>query len=85
MPGIKDVIRGMRNKDKSSKRVLELTPEELKTIPDDGSGEEVCVSVYGTLSDSGFDVNRVEPEQDDEPDESESEPGPSNRAMPVPS
>lgn len=83
MPGIKDVIRGMRNKDGSEKRSLSLTPDELKSISDDGSGEEICVSVYGTLSDSGFEVSRVEPEQKYEPEEAE--PGPPNRAMPTPS
>lgn len=83
--GVKEALQGVRSQGygspNSGERILELTPEEMKVIPPaDG---EMCLSVYGTLSDRGFQVSRVEPE---DADQSASGPeGPPNRAMPSPS
>lgn len=80
---VKDILQGFRNQGyasskSSDNRILELTPEEMKVIPT--SNQEMCLSVYGVLSDRGFQVSRVEPE---DTDTSSSDPeGPPNRAMP---
>ena len=42
-------------------RVLPLTPGEVKAIP---PGSDVCLSVYGVLSEDGLHVTRVEPQQE---------------------
>lgn len=70
MPGMHDVLQNLRTKGygsapaaaDSSDRVLELSDEEAKAIPPGKAGEEVCLSVYGVMSDDGFHVSRVEPE-----------------------
>lgn len=48
-------------------RVLPLTAEELKTVPDAKEGDEICLSVYGTMTKEGLQVSRVEPDDTDAP------------------
>lgn len=84
MPGIKAVLQGMRGKKAAGSRILTLTPEEMAQVSDDG---EVCLSVYGTLTDSGLEVSRVEPEIENADGEADSvsDAPPHDRAMPSPS
>lgn len=87
MAQIKEALQRFRERGYSSKssesRMLELTPDELKLIPK--SDEEICLSVYGVLSDGGFKVTRIETESEEEEPPSSVPEGPSNRAMPSPS
>lgn len=82
MAGTKEALQRLRDEKFSSSRVLELTPDELKQVS--GTDGEVCLSVYGTVSGSGFQVSRIEPESESEEPTSAPE-GPPNRAMPSPS
>lgn len=74
----------------SGDRVLELTDEEMKLVPPGKPGEEVCLSVYGTIVDGEFHVTRIESEGE-EGDVEEGGPtaedvmGLPQRAMPSPS
>lgn len=82
MAGTKEALQKLREEKYASSRSLELTSEELKAVPE--SDEEICLSVYGTLSGNTFQVSRIEPES--EPESAPSVPeGPANRAMPSPS
>lgn len=85
----KEVLQGFRKRgysaggDQPSARTLSLTSEELASIPkQDG---EICLSVYGTLSDKGLSVSRVEPESSDSEEPDSTVEGPPERAMPSPS
>lgn len=100
MPGISGVLQNLRAKGYGSSgaedsaasagdRVLELSDEEMQLLPPSKPGEEVCLSVYGTVENGEFRVTRVEAEGE----EKEGEGGPTaedvmglpSRAMPSPS
>lgn len=81
MPGTKEVLQNLRKS--ASVRTIPLTSEEIALVPpQDG---EICLSVYGTMTDKGFQVSRVEPEAVEEDQDSEDVSGPPDRAMPSPS
>lgn len=68
MPGTRDVLQGIRDRGygqtpaAGEERILDLSDEEAAAIPQGKPGEEVCISVYGTIEEDGFHVSRIEPE-----------------------
>lgn len=76
MPVTREVLQGFRNRGYGG-RILDLTPEERASVQ--GGEGEICLAVYGILSDKGFEVSKVVPDED------VSSEGPPSRAMPSPS
>lgn len=92
MPRTSGILQNLRSSgygktqavsDPTEDRVLNLSDEEMQVIPP-SNGQEICLSVYGTVDENGFHVSRVEPEKkaDITPQDVM---GPPSRAMPSPS
>lgn len=91
MPGIRDVLRTVRETRKSSplqgdikaSRILELSGAALKAAKD--SKGEVCFLIYGKMQDDGFHVTRTEaqeaPKKDEEPAKEKSKPAVENETI----
>ena len=74
MARIKDVMEQMRKggygsgkpkqAEPESSRSFELSEDEIKSLPEADENGEVCLMVYGKVSDGEFQVSRVEAEEE---------------------
>ena len=74
--GVKDVLGSLRDggygkkkAPKESVRSLVLTDEESKVLPEADESGEVCLMVYGKVSDGEFQISRVEAESEESEEE----------------